>query len=280
MEIIAQQKIRNTLETLGLTSQEVTVYLEMLSLGSVPVSVVAKRLKLTRSTIRYTLEKLAKKKLLIESRKNKTFYYTPEDPERIIRVLRDKKAEIDYQEAAIGKILPDLKSLQSPFKNVPKVQYFEGEEGLIVMYEDVLKSIEQEPLTIFSYAKVLPGHVYPVAWKYLKEVYNPRRAAVGNQAFMILPENMLESEYVSFNKKLNRTCAYVPDSEFDFLTGFHVYGDKVAHYFQNQQDQIGGVLIENPSIAQDQKQLFTMAWKYALTLKLNTKLSHLELPRF
>ncbi len=278
MHILLQQKIRNTLEVFGLTHQEITVYLEMLVLGSVPVSVVAKRLKLTRSTIRYTLEKLVRKKLLIQSQKNKTFYFTPEDPEKIIRVLQDKKLELDHQESAINSVLDDLKSLQNPLKNLPKVQYFEGEDGLIAMYERLLADIEAEPLTIFGYAKVTPSHVYPAVWDYLKNVYTPRRRAAGNQAFMIYPQSMKETAYTEDNESIKRTCAYVPESAITFSTGFHVYGDKIAHFTRQPGEHPGGILIENPRIAQDQRQLFKMAWGYSLTFESNQGLREIDLP--
>lgn len=272
MTTLQREKIRKTLKTFGLTPQETNVYIEMIAIGTVPVTTIAKRLKITRSTIRYTLEKLVSKRLLVQSKKNNTYYFTPEDPEKLIGVLREKKSELDYQESAIKEVLPDLKSLQNPLKNIPKVRYFEGEDGLIAMYEDVLKDIEVKPMNIFSYAKVLADHVYPEILNYLKNTYVPRRKAVGNKAYMILPSSMQDSEYMKPNKSLQRTCAYVPDDQFDFITGYHIYGNKVAHYFQNQQDQMGGILIENSSIAQDQKQLFRLAWDHALTFPENQRL--------
>ncbi len=50
------EKIQNILKLLGFNPTEVKVYLVLLQLGKTTSSVLANRLKINRSTARYTLE--------------------------------------------------------------------------------------------------------------------------------------------------------------------------------------------------------------------------------
>ena len=154
MNIEQKQRLYNTLEQLGLSTLEITVYLEILQIGAIQASAVARRLNLNRSTTRYTLENLVKKKLIIQSKKNNTFYFTPENPEKIIVLLRSQQAELKSQEQQVQNIMGDLKSLQNPHSALPKVQFFEGAEGVKKAYSNLVDEIDKNS-TIFSFVAPL-----------------------------------------------------------------------------------------------------------------------------
>ena len=143
MNPLQNEKLFHTLQALGLSSTEIQVYLNCLRLGSTPASTLSRRANLNRSTTRYTLETLVKKKLITQADKNGTFYFTPEDPEKILVNLRSEQAELQQKEMLAGRIIGDLKALKNPYSNAPKVRHFEGVDGLIAMYEDVLKDAEE-----------------------------------------------------------------------------------------------------------------------------------------
>ena len=66
---------------LGLTTEESRVYLATLEIGGGPVTNIAKRAGIHRVSCYHTIEKLEKKKLLTQYIKNKTKYFSAENPE-------------------------------------------------------------------------------------------------------------------------------------------------------------------------------------------------------
>ena len=278
MNIEQKQRLYNTLEQLGLSTLEITVYLEILQMGSIQASVVARRLSLNRSTTRYTLENLVKKKLIIQSKKNSTFYFTPENPEKIVLLLRTQQAELKNKEQQVQNIMGDLKGLQNPNSALPKVQFFEGTEGLISIYEDILKESKLNNVDIFGYSQTTPQHVYPEVWEYLINTYTPARKKIGNKAFMIFPDNKENETYLNAGKELNRTTLLVPTEEFPFQSAMQIYGTKVALFSRQQGGDLSGILIDHPQISQDQFLLFKMAWKQAQTYAANAANSDVPLP--
>jgi len=151
-------RIRNTLKKIDLTEIEITVYLNLLQMGEVPASILAKRLNLNRSTTRYTLENLKKKQLVLQQEKNKSFYFIAENPEKILLLLKTQKEKILKKEREMSHIIGDLKNLQNPHMRMPKVQVFEGPDRVKQAYENFLKNIPKES-TIFSYSNLLPPEV-------------------------------------------------------------------------------------------------------------------------
>ena len=132
-------QIHETLAKLGLNPQEIQTYLTLTQIGPARASLLAHRLKIDRSTIRYTLNKLIGKRIIFSLDKNKTLYYQVEDPAKILNLLEEDIENIQRQKKDVQKIINPLKHLQNPHASIPKVRYFEGVEGLIDMYEDLLK---------------------------------------------------------------------------------------------------------------------------------------------
>ncbi len=125
------KKIIDSLSLLGLSNIEITIYLDLIKLGNSPASVIARRLKLNRSTVRYNLENLAKKRFIFQENRNGTYFFTAEDPENILLLIQSEQKKIKQKELAVSQIIGDLKAMKNPHINTPKVRFFEGVDGLI-----------------------------------------------------------------------------------------------------------------------------------------------------
>jgi sugar-specific transcriptional regulator TrmB len=259
-------KIQQTLTLLGLSQTETLVYLQLLETGSTPASVLARRAGLNRSTTRYTLENLSKKRLIFQSKKNGTFYFTPEDPKKILLLLQSEQQALKEKEVAASHILGDLQNLMNPHIDLPKVQFFEGVSGLIEMYEDVLL---EAPENIYGYSRMNPQNIHPKIWEYVNKEYIPRRTEAGNKAFMIYNKEEINSDYLQHDSAMNRTSLFVPTEEFSPRSCFHIYGEKIAFYSRQKNESLNGILIKHPRICHDQLALFRLAWNYARTLEEN-----------
>jgi hypothetical protein len=70
--------------------------------------------------------------------KSNTFLYSPESPEKLIKMVNKKYTEIDRLMIDTHDIMPDLNNLINPYAKLPKIKYFTGVEGIISILEDVL----------------------------------------------------------------------------------------------------------------------------------------------
>lgn len=122
--------IEQTLQSLGLNEKEISLYLSLLSLGSVPASVLAKRTHIPRSTAQYICGQLTHKGLLTMTKKGNTFLYTIESPEKLFYLLERQKEKIMEQEQQLHRIMGELKNRMNPSAILPKVQFYEGTDGV------------------------------------------------------------------------------------------------------------------------------------------------------
>lgn len=121
------------LEELGLSKNEVNVYLKLLELGPSTAVEVAKASRLHRPNVYDILNKLSKKGLVAYFTREEKKYYEVIDPEQLLTLLKAK--EIDLQ-----KLLPELKILQLNAKPSSSVAIFEGIIGARRMMTDMINN--------------------------------------------------------------------------------------------------------------------------------------------
>ncbi|MBW2973882.1 hypothetical protein KY346_05840 [Candidatus Woesearchaeota archaeon] len=121
------------LEDLGLSKNEVKVYLKLIELGPSTAVEVAKASRLHRPNVYDILNKLSKRGLVAYFLKEKTKYYEVVDPEQLFTLLKAK--EINLQ-----KLIPELKVLQLTAKPSSNVAIFEGIVGARRLMTDMINN--------------------------------------------------------------------------------------------------------------------------------------------
>lgn len=260
------------LHSLGLEHQEANVYLAALRLGTCPASAIAKRTNLPRSTARYTCEQLVAKQLMLTSQRKNATLFTAENPEKLKKLLEMQMEQIETRSQQLEGAMQDLKRIFNPYTVMPKVRFYEGVDGIIELFEDVLK--ESQPL--FG-ALTFTKDMHPEIERYTNEKYIPRRKKLGNAAWMIFNDDPRSREYQKRDAEMKRVSLLVPYQEFPFNSCLHIYGNKVAFYSYNQNDMTG-VMIENQTIREAQMSLFKLAWERASQMEQNKKSAKIELP--
>jgi len=260
------------LSSLGLEHQEAKVYLAALTLGTSPASNIAKRTDMPRSTARYTCEQLSRKQLMIESQKGNTKLFTPENPEKLKKLLDLQVEEIETRGQRLDSSLQDLKRLYNPYTVLPKVRFYEGADGIMEMFEEFL-----EENTPFCGVTGGTGEVHPRIVKYLAERYVPKRQELKNPTWMLLNDSDRLESYRKNDASVNRISLVAPEKAFPFKSCCHIYGNKVAFYSYFVQDMTG-VIIENAIIHETQLSLFRLAWSAARALPINKIHKDVELP--
>ena len=264
--------ISEYLSSIGLDEKEVQVYIISMRLGTTRVTQIAKRCKLPRSTVHYICDQLVEKQLMRLSRKGNIKSFTAESPESIRYLLGAQRDQINYKEEELNIMLPELERIYNPHTILPKVTYYEGVEGIIKMFEDVL-----EANTPLLGATSITNDIHPEILNYLEKKYIPKRKALKNMVWAIYNDNPKTREYQKMDKEMNRISLLVPEKDFPFNSCCHIYDGKVVFYSFNEND-ITGVMIKNSIIYETQTSLFKLAWERAGMYGVNKKYSDIILP--
>lgn len=237
------------LRSIGFDEKESALYLAGLSLGSAPASAYAKTAKLNRITAYNTLEGLARRGLLTVSRTARAKRYQPVPPDHLAIEAR-KNAD------ALQRVLPELRSLQGKDQRRPVVRFFEGWDGVRRVYEDTLTARSE----LLNYANSAEVRRF---WPQYDEEYVAERVRRRIRLRGIAPDDEAGRKVHGEDRKRLREIRLVSGNDFDFRNEINIYDHKVAICSFGSAEALFGVIIESVEVAETQRQVFEMAWRYA-----------------
>lgn len=225
------------LERLGLSNSESKVYLANLELGQVKLNEISKKSGIVRETTYGIINSLIQKGLISYVIKSGIKHFEASSPSKLKQIIQEK-------EEIIKKIMPSLDELKKSTPSKPKVEFYEGKDGMKTVIENLLTA-NKEILAISS-TKGL---------RQMFEFYFPgavkRREELGIKVRMLSDDSPFSRKLVQ-SKKLPK--------EFDFNTATWIYNNKVALISLNKKEPIG-IIIEDEEINKTQKQTFELLWK-------------------
>lgn len=248
-------QIEKQLKIIGLSENEIAIYLALLELGKGTVSEISRKASLNRTTGYDILNRLTNKKLINISGKEPKQEYVAESPDNLLSLVEGelKRRKIELEEAV--KVIPELKSMHN-VKGRPKVLFYEGKEGLEKVYEDTLSSSEE----ILAYASV--EDIKPTLPHYFPEYYK-RRAKKGIKIRAIFPESTDARERAKLDKEEIRESVIIPKEIFNFHPEINIYDNKVM--IASWREKLG-IIIESNEIADAMKKIYELAWAEAKRL--------------
>lgn len=250
-----------TLQTLGFSSKEATVYVAILELGHGTVTEIARKAGINRTTGYDILDSLSNKGIVNVTGKEPKQEFAAEPPEAVVMYLK-REAELAKERIEkAGALLPQLRSVHAT-QNRPRVKFYEGSDGLKQVYEDTLTSSEP----IRAYANVEDMHKgLP---NYFPEYYK-RRAGAGIAIRAIVPHTPVARARVPYAEEEKREIAFVPPDKFYFSPEINIYDNKVM--IASWREKLG-VMIESAEIADAMKKIYELAWAEAKRLDKSLRL--------
>ncbi|MCX6734613.1 MAG: hypothetical protein NTZ25_01740 [Candidatus Peregrinibacteria bacterium] len=254
--------ILETLRKIGFSEKEAKVYMQLIRLGAQPVSTIAEKAGINRTTTYDIITTLTKRGLISSIKKGSATYFKALDPKNLLNYLEREKVEqtkrIEKQQKEISALLPALISLENPESTKPKVSFYEGEKGLRQAYEDTLTSSE----TILAYANVETMHEgLP---NFFPEYYQRRGVEKKIHIKAICPDNKISIERHKKDKKENRESILIPQSEYDFSPEINIYDDKVL--IASWREKMA-IIIKSKEIADFHKKMYKLCWAQAKKIK-------------
>jgi len=243
---------------LNLDKEHARIYAACLENGPSPASKLAKIAQVPRSTAYYLLRDLAKRGLISEIQGDTKLIFSPASPQKLQELLTE-------EHETLWENLKQLKTNQHLLQRVflshqaqfPKVSFYEGEKGLKTVLYDSLsadeilvtcqgedktkKTVEDQPKYLFDF---------------LKEVV--RRNIRTRELVQDNPNN--RDYWKQFSSKRNKILLIPTQKKMQFNhVDKHIYGSKIAYI---SHDNLVGVIIEDETLAANERAQFEVLWKY------------------
>ena len=243
-------KIPSRLKKLGLTDNEISVYLALLQQSKATGYDIAKQTGLTQPSVYFLLDKLREKNLALKTPRGKRHYYSAKHPQDL---LDEKKKDL----ASVEEIMPDLLALTHT-EQVPKLFTFTSPGGVQEWMQYVSKISKnfsgQEMLAFWRHS---PDGISDELHERNKNFFN---SFVEANITMrgILPDQQNIKEFMEpYEKKYGWHIKKIPLEQFASHTTVCILGNAVL-INATRMDQ--SVLIENKDFADTQRQIFELVW--------------------
>ena len=238
------------LEKLGLNKNEAQIYEVLLNEGSLGVKPILSRTGLKRGNAYYHLDSLKAKGLVETEKDGGRTLFSAKHPEQLELLLAQQKAALSEAEENLHKTLPALRGIFQLSTTKPGVKFFEGQEGIIKIYETLLAQGQ----SIDSFED--KGEMVAFFADYVKEFISKR---IKQRIFNRVIAPSTSPINVSSPKEF-REARLLPVAQFPFRMDIKIV-DNLVSLISFQKDNPVGILVENKEIAENFKMLFEMVWK-------------------
>lgn len=238
--------IEKIIENFNLNEKEAKVYLACLELGKSKVSEIAKKAQLNRITAYEILKRLSQKGIANSITYKDITYFQVINPEKLVEKIQ-RQAELARE------ALPELMLISKTGKGKPKVDYYEGVEGLRTVYEDSLSSQEKIIYNIANVENLIKG-----VGKEFLDNYIKKRTRKKIKVKVLIPDTSYNRQYAQERKGQLREVKFFKNKEIIIPNEIMIYDDKIS--LLSFSSKIG-VIIQDKEIAQSIRSMWHVFWE-------------------
>ncbi len=240
--------VEDLLKAIGLSDNEVKVYLSLLKLGPSHVNALYEDTGIHRRNIYDVLNKLIEKGLVIYIMENKKRAFQAKNPERLLTYLEERKNIIEAQKENIRNKIPELLSRFEHSKPSIEAEVYRGDEGIKSLVDETLSC--KEILFIGSRAYIMER--YPHYWA----GYNKKRIKLRIKWKGVSVHEM-RGHRITREKTMN--FRFLPKE----LTGppnvIWIFGDTVANIVWTSTPI--AFVIRDRNVAESYRRYFNFLWR-------------------
>ncbi|MBS3158090.1 hypothetical protein J4206_02285 [Candidatus Woesearchaeota archaeon] len=238
--------IKETLKNLGLTANEVDVYLTLLNKGELSVNEIGMKSGLHRQVCYDALDRLLEKGFVSYILKDGKKFFKALTPDKILDYLEEQKQEF-------ANILPDLNKMFLEEKEDTEVDVIKGKNILRTMLNDTIKTLLEKKDTL--YVLGVEEEKYIEADKIAIKQY------INKLQKYKLKEKLLAKESAkTFFEGSQSEYRLIPNKFFN-PNPTHIYGDKVSIIVWGRPNYC--IIIKNKQVADSYRKYFQMLWNMA-----------------
>ena len=243
-----------TLKKIGLTDNEITVYLSLLEVGPGPTGIIIKKSQLHSSRVYECLEKLQAKGLVSYVIKANRKHFEVTNPKRLADYLEDKQKQIEDEKEEVQKIIPELLAKQNFQKPVQEASIYSGYKGIKSLLENLLEELKKGGEYFVFGAE---GGMKDILGPYFK-LYQKKKQNYKIKSKVIFGKKARSSPLLEEYRGMARFIS----SQYSSPTDTFIYDDNIIIFVWHERPPFA-ILIKNKSAAQSYKDYFKILWKTA-----------------
>jgi sugar-specific transcriptional regulator TrmB len=157
--------IDRQLQELGLSEHEAKVYGALLERSPLGAAAIAKACGLSRTTVYTVLGTLTGKGLVATTYKNEVKQFVTTGVDALTQRLQHERESLAAKERVLGDLAAHLATIRRDDLHVPRVQLFEGIEGLKRIYLAMLREAPPKSELLVLRSEFLWEPVWAFAWE-------------------------------------------------------------------------------------------------------------------
>jgi sugar-specific transcriptional regulator TrmB len=243
--------LETNLRFLGLSKEEIKIYLLLLKFGTSSVAQIAHQTGIGRVNCYHHIEKLKQKGCIHESQKSKMKQFSAEKPKIFLN------QQIERLNIA-RELIPELNALAMTSGQRPRVQIFEGRSGIRNIFETMTEQRGGEIVTFSNFDRMTE-----FATDWLRDHFK-NRLENGTKTRFIAPWTEKAESFRStffpaeFDERLLEIFLISP-GEFHFESEISIFNGIIVSMNLHGENPVG-VLMENAELYRTQKAIFDLAW--------------------
>lgn len=253
--------ISEKLIALGLTSEEINVYLVLVE-GRVDTALtISRQTNLKRTTVYRILDNLTTRKLVITRAGERGLHYLPSPIESFDLILAEQESKLAQFRRLIPELKDQLGSIQTESKNSSQVRYYHGIDGLKQVTYNSLKANGE----LLTYELSTMN-----AFMDQEEAEKLRARFVENKINIKTLTNVTKmSAWTSVTEMVEKywEIRHLDPKNKPFQFEILIYNDIYCMY-KYTGNEIFCIEIKNAELAQMQRTLFYYLWDMAKPLKI------------
>lgn len=241
----------------GLTQDQAVIYEFLLKNGKLTARKISQNTPYKRSLVYKYLEDLVKKGLVMRHDEiGKVSVFEPVHPLKLKDFAEKQEEQAKNAQQALDAVLGQMTSDFNLISGRPGVRFFEGKNGIIKIYEEMLahgqniESIEDKG----EMAAFIPDYVKEFIKKRIKKGLRNRVIAPSDNPINVSSESEL------------REVRSIATSKFPFKMDVKIAG-RLVSFITFQKENPVGVLVDSQEIADNFRLLFETLWECLATTK-------------
>ena len=252
--------LKENLLSIGLTEEEITVYLATLQPDNETVLKLSQNTTIPRTTVYLLIESLLQKGFIQEVTEGKKKKYIPAPPEKIISYVTSKKQQFSEISAQLQKNIPSIQALYNFHHSKPILAYYEGSKGIVSIMQSTFTS-DEVCLHIMSNegSEILSEEIEDYRSNLQQKMILSRE---------IVSDSLTDRQYVKTYANARNQVRFLPH-EYSTNVDYILYSEGMIMITYKNNSAMA-VCIKDKHIAQFEKVRFNLLWDHPL-LKADNK---------
>ena len=244
------------LERIGLTKNEIKVYLALLKNGESTTSPLINSTEINSSKVYESLERLQRKGLVSYVKKSNKRYYHPVNPEHLLDYVDEKKKKLEKEKEEINKLVPELNDIMKrQNEEKQEAEIYQGQKGYRTVLEGMLSDLGRNG-KYFVFASGMLKEALGDYWF----IFQKKKRQLGIKALCLWDEKIRhEKDYL---KEYYGKGRFLVKGQYKSPVDIWVYNDKIVLVSYTTKP-LFCVLIRSKGLADGYRDLFNNLWKEA-----------------